>query len=268
MWYSLRDWAWKASAVSWECYMHCCKECLVFHWSKTKATGLKNPLMLILHPRKCKGRKWSHSHLSQKKRFWCGSEEKSLQTRFTWLRIHRYELSACYSKNCHLLAPKLIFWLYSINHRQNLPWLVLTGTKITWLETLKPKCLRMHYDFLIIPSIVLPGENLPYPSGVLAAEIILLFILAGLEAVRIFFGKALTCTLQCFHHISVDGTGFHAALHSSIWPWVPCSLQARRATWRNVLWAWSCASSSVWRSCLEPFIWYCGRLMYYGQRSY
>ena len=43
-------------------------------------------------------------------------------------------------------------------------------------------------NFKCFFAISIIGQLLPYPSGVLAAEIILLFILAGLEVLRIFFG--------------------------------------------------------------------------------
>ena len=33
------------------------------------------------------------------------------------------------------------------------------------------------------------GETLPYATGVLPAEVCLVFILAGIEALRLFFGK-------------------------------------------------------------------------------
>jgi hypothetical protein len=42
------------------------------------------------------------------------------------------------------------------------------------------------------------GETLPYANGVLPAEVCLVFILAGIEALRLFFGKEILCTIwQC-----------------------------------------------------------------------
>ena len=35
------------------------------------------------------------------------------------------------------------------------------------------------------------GETLPFGNGVLAAEIILVFLMAGIEMLRLFFGKYL-----------------------------------------------------------------------------
>lgn len=43
---------------------------------------------------------------------------------------------------------------------------------------------------------VFKGETLPFADGVLAAEIILVFLMAGVEALRIFFGQKGNLTEQ------------------------------------------------------------------------
>ncbi|XP_064618148.1 transmembrane protein 216-like [Liolophura sinensis] len=49
-----------------------------------------------------------------------------------------------------------------------------------------------YFAFFFVAEILIfafKGETLPFPSSVLAAEVILLFILAGIEALRLFFGQ-------------------------------------------------------------------------------
>ena len=58
--------------------------------------------------------------------------------------------------------------------------------------------LLTFHDFIVQNGLQfsVTGETLPYPRGVLGAEVVLLFILAGLEAIRIFFGS--------FHNIIMN----------------------------------------------------------------
>lgn len=42
---------------------------------------------------------------------------------------------------------------------------------------------------------VFAGETLPYATNTLAAEVILVFLLAGVEALRLFFGKYHSTTI-------------------------------------------------------------------------
>ena len=51
---------------------------------------------------------------------------------------------------------------------------------------------QVNIEMCYVVATLLSGENLPYPPGVLAAEIILLFVMVGIEAIRIFFGKVLS----------------------------------------------------------------------------
>merc|ERR1711860_225523 len=56
-----------------------------------------------------------------------------------------------------------------------------------------------YFAFFFVCEILLfvfKGETLPYASNVLAAEIILLFLLAAVEAFRLFFGKKGNLTEQ------------------------------------------------------------------------
>ncbi|XP_013400374.1 transmembrane protein 216 isoform X2 [Lingula anatina] len=53
-------------------------------------------------------------------------------------------------------------------------------------------CNAWYFGFFWIAEILIyifKGETLPYPNGVLAAEVVLLFFLGGLESLRIFFGQ-------------------------------------------------------------------------------
>jgi len=43
-------------------------------------------------------------------------------------------------------------------------------------------------NFII--NVFVSGETLPYADNVLVAEVILVFVLAGIEALRLFFGKS------------------------------------------------------------------------------
>ena len=59
-----------------------------------------------------------------------------------------------------------------------------------------PTCdqiIKFLYVLLSLYSFILPnfvsGESLPYPNGALAAEVVLLIILSGLEAIRLFLAK-------------------------------------------------------------------------------
>lgn len=56
-----------------------------------------------------------------------------------------------------------------------------------------------YFTFFFVCEILLfvfKGETLPYASNVLAAEIILLFLLAAVEALRLFFGRRGNLTEQ------------------------------------------------------------------------
>jgi len=47
------------------------------------------------------------------------------------------------------------------------------------------------YQHVILKYDLFLGQVLPYPPGVFGAEMLLLFVLAGLEAIRLFFGEYL-----------------------------------------------------------------------------
>ncbi|KAK3734948.1 hypothetical protein RRG08_038972 [Elysia crispata] len=56
-----------------------------------------------------------------------------------------------------------------------------------------------YFAFFFVCEILLfvfKGETLPYASNVLAAEVILLFLLAAVEALRLFFGRRGNLTEQ------------------------------------------------------------------------
>ena len=52
--------------------------------------------------------------------------------------------------------------------------------------------VSMQFSELTNTDGCFPGQVLPYPEGVFAAELLLLFVMAGLEAIRLFFGGYLS----------------------------------------------------------------------------
>ncbi|KAI0236878.1 hypothetical protein LSAT2_012597 [Lamellibrachia satsuma] len=49
-----------------------------------------------------------------------------------------------------------------------------------------------YFAFYFISEVLMfiyKSQVLPYPKGVFAAELLLLFVMAGLESIRLFFGK-------------------------------------------------------------------------------
>merc|ERR1711976_617697 len=78
-----------------------------------------------------------------------------------------------------------------------------TGGKVQVIRSSLPFQILLYLNgwyfglffILEIATFIYKGRTLPYPrEGVLAAEIILVFILAALEAMRLFFGQKVNLT--------------------------------------------------------------------------